>query len=109
MGRITSGTGLLLRSESRLTATSRRKETRTGMVHTLSKGVVVLTGVINVAAALTLYDQEYNELAAAASKTGEPVAIERELDRGTYAARLKPSDPAQNNVRDKYSLRVRVK
>jgi len=76
------------------------------------KGVVVLelTGVINAAPALTLYDQEYHELAtAAAPKPGEPVAVERELDRGTYAVRLKPADAAQNNVRDKYSFRVRAK
>ncbi len=76
------------------------------------KGVVVieLTGVINVAPMLTLFDQEYKEVAAAtAPKSGEPVAIERELDRGTYVVRLKPADAAQNNVRDKYSLRVRVK
>jgi hypothetical protein len=76
------------------------------------KGVVVLelTGVINVAPALTLFDQEYKELAtAAAPKSGEPVALERELDRGTYAVRLKPADAAQNNVRDKYSFRVRAK
>ncbi len=76
------------------------------------KGVVVLelTGVINVTPTLALYDQEYKELAtAAAPKAGEPVSIERELDRGTYAVRLKPVDPAQNNVRDKYSFRVRAK
>lgn len=76
------------------------------------KGVVVLelTGVINAAPALTLFDQEYKELGTnAAAKSGDPVALERELDRGTYAVRLKPADPAQNNVRDKYSFRVRAK
>jgi len=76
------------------------------------KGVVVLelTGVINVAPGLTLFDQEYKELAAAAApKAGEPASLERELDRGTYFARLKPADAAQNNVRDKYSFRVRAK
>lgn len=76
------------------------------------KGVVdlELTGVINAAPVMTLLDQEYRELASsAAAKAGEPVAISRELDRGTYAVRLKPADPAQNNVRDKYSFRVRVK
>jgi len=76
------------------------------------KGVVVLelTGVINAAPALTLFDQEYKELGtAAAAKPGDPVALERELDRGTYAVRLKPADAAQNNVRDKYSFRVRAK
>jgi hypothetical protein len=76
------------------------------------KGVVVveLTGLINVAPAMTLFDQEYTELATAtAPKPGEPVSFERELDRGTYSIRLKPTDAAQNNVRDKYSFRVRVK
>lgn len=76
------------------------------------KSVVVLelTGVINVAPGMTLFDQEYKELAsAAAPKSGEPVTLERELDRGTYVVRLKPADPAQNNVRDKYSFRVRAK
>ncbi len=76
------------------------------------KGVVVLelTGVINVAPTLVLFDQEYKEVAAAAApKSGEPVSIERELDRGTYVVRLKPADAAHNNVRDKYSFRVRAK
>jgi hypothetical protein len=69
-----------------------------------------LTGVINVTPSLTLYDQEYKELAtASAAKPGDPVQLTRELDRGTYDVRLKPADPAQNNVRDKYSFRVLVK
>ena len=74
-------------------------------------GVVIeLTGVINVAPTMSLYDQDYKELAAAAApKPGEPLTVERELDRGTYAVRLKPADAAQNNVRDKYSFRVRAK
>ena len=76
------------------------------------KGVVELelTGVINVAPTMTLFDQEYKELAlASAAKPSEPVSLSRELDRGTYAVRLRPADPLQNNVRDKYSFRVRVK
>lgn len=76
------------------------------------KGVVVLelTGVINAASSVTLFDQEFKELAAAAAlKSGDPVALERELDRGTYVVRLKPAEAAQNNVRDKYSFRVRAK
>ncbi len=69
-----------------------------------------LTGVINMIPTLTLFDQEYKELASAsAAKSGEPVTLPRELDRGTYDVRLKPGDGAQNNVRDKYSFRVRVK
>ncbi|MEK7233883.1 MAG: hypothetical protein AAB268_08705 [Elusimicrobiota bacterium] len=76
------------------------------------KGVVVLelTGVINVAPTMTLFDQEYKVFAtAAASKSDESVVLERELDRGTYSVRLKPADAAQNNVRDKYSFHVRMK
>lgn len=76
------------------------------------KSVVALElpGVINVAPAITLFDQEYTELASSKpAKPGEPVTLERELDRGTYVVRLKPADPAQNNVRDKYSFHVRAK
>jgi hypothetical protein len=76
------------------------------------KGVVELdlTGVINAAPTVTLFDQEYKPLAsAAAAKPGDPVALTRELDRGTYDVRLQPADPAQNNVRDKYSFRVIAK
>jgi|GEM_PF-1717619 len=69
-----------------------------------------LTGVINVTPTLTLFDQEYKELAsAAAAKPGEPLQLSRELERGTYDVRLRPADSAQNNVRDKYSFRVIVK
>lgn len=69
-----------------------------------------LTGVVNVAPTLTLFDQEYKPLASAsASKPGEPVVLSRELDRGTYDVQLKPADGGQNNVRDKYSFRVRVR
>jgi hypothetical protein len=69
-----------------------------------------LTGVLNVTPTVTLYDQEYKEVASAtAPKSGEPVLLTRELDRGTYDIRLQPTDPSQNNIRDKYSLRVRLK
>jgi hypothetical protein len=69
-----------------------------------------LTGVINIAPTLTLFDQEYKEIASAsAAKPGDPVTLTRELDRGTYAVRLSPADPAQNNVRDKYSFRISAK
>ena len=46
---------------------------------------------------------------AAAPKSDQPVTLERELDRGTYFVRLRPADAVQNNVRDKYSFRVRAK
>ena len=68
-----------------------------------------LTGVVNVSATVALFDQEYNQLgASAAPKPGEPVVLKKELDRGTYVVRLKAADALQNNVRDKYSLRVRA-
>jgi hypothetical protein len=76
------------------------------------KGVVSLelTGVFNVAPALTLYDQEYAELgAAAAARPGDPLTLSRELEPGTYVVRLKPADAGQVNTRDKYSFRVTVK
>jgi hypothetical protein len=76
------------------------------------KGVVELdlTGIINVTPTITLFDQEYKQLAASsAAKPGDPVVLTRELDRGTYDVRLSPADPGQNNVRDKYSFRVLAK
>lgn len=76
------------------------------------KGAVELdlTGVVNVAATMTLFDQDYRQIASvSAAKPGDPVALTRELGRGTYDVRLQPADPAQNNVRDKYSLRVLAK
>ena len=69
-----------------------------------------LTGVVNVAPAATLFDQEYKPLASvSAAKAGDPAVLTRELDRGTYYVRLQPQDAAQNNVRDKYSFRVFAK
>lgn len=69
-----------------------------------------LTGVINVTATMTLYDQENKEIArAAAAKSGDSVALSRPLVRGTYSVRLMPADPAEVNVRDKYTFGVRVK
>ena len=76
------------------------------------KGVVEvdLTGVINAAPTVALYDQDGVELAAAsAAKPGDPVTLTKELDRGTYSLRLTPADPSQNNTRDKYSLVIRAK
>jgi hypothetical protein len=76
------------------------------------KGVVELdlTGIVNVAPVVTLFDQEYKQVAVStAAKAGDPVVITQELDRGTYDVRLAPVDPAQNNVRDKYSFRVIAK
>ena len=55
------------------------------------KGIVVLelTGVINVAPTMTLFDQEFKELKTApAPKPGEPLAFERELDRVSFVPLL---------------------
>ncbi len=72
--------------------------------------IVELTGVINVRFGLTLIDQDRRELqTAAARKPGESLAFERELDAGTYSLRLRAEDPGQSNVRDKYTLRVRMR
>ncbi|MDE2491779.1 MAG: hypothetical protein KGM24_13115, partial [Elusimicrobia bacterium] len=69
-----------------------------------------LTGVFNVSPSITLYDQDYKQVAETpAGKPGDPLSLTAQLNRGTYEVRLMPSDPAQNNVRDKYSLRVLAK
>ncbi|MBI5211053.1 MAG: hypothetical protein HY927_13870 [Elusimicrobia bacterium] len=69
-----------------------------------------VTGVLNVKLALTLFDQEYKELlAVAGAKQGEPVSFQRTLEAGTYSARLQAADAGQNNVRDKYTLRLRAR
>lgn len=76
------------------------------------KGSVVfdLAGVVNVRFAAALYDQEYAELQAwTAAKAGESLSFSRELEPGTYYLKLSAADPAQNNVRDKYTLRLRAR
>ncbi|MFA6094056.1 MAG: hypothetical protein WCU88_12130 [Elusimicrobiota bacterium] len=76
------------------------------------KGIVNadIAGVINVRPALTLYDQESKEIASAAGKKpGEPLSMEKELEPGTYWLYLRPSESNQNNVRDKYTLRLRIR
>lgn len=69
-----------------------------------------LAGVLNVQLSAALYDQDYNELGAwTTAKAGESLSFEKKLDRGTYFIRLQATDVQQNNVRDKYSLRLRAK
>lgn len=69
-----------------------------------------LTGVLNVRARVLLYDQEDRLLQAVeAQKAGESLALELELEPGTYAARLGPVESGQANVRDKYTFRVRMR
>lgn len=76
------------------------------------KGRVVfeLAGVLNVQFKASLLDQDYREQGSwSASKPGESLSFEKELEPGTYALRLSASSPEQNNVRDKYSLRLKVR
>ncbi|MBI5202970.1 MAG: hypothetical protein HY925_15370 [Elusimicrobia bacterium] len=76
------------------------------------KGAVLLelTGVLTVRATAALFDQEDKPLAAAeAKKAGESLSLEAALEPGTYVVRLAPAEPAQANVRDKYTFRVRMR
>lgn len=76
------------------------------------KGTVVfeLTGLINVRWSAELFDQD-NRLSHSltAAKTGEPLSCDRDLDPGTYWLKLQAADLNQNNVRDKYTLRLGVR
>jgi hypothetical protein len=68
-----------------------------------------VTGVLNVKFGLTLFDQEYKELFSSSStRAGEAVSFQPQLEPGTYFLKLAPSDPGQNNVRDKYTLRLKA-
>lgn len=76
------------------------------------KGMMVLeiTGVRNVRYDLTLYDQDHQKIhAEVAPRPGAGLSFEKELEAGTYSVRLGAGHPSQNNVRDKYTMRVRVR
>jgi len=69
-----------------------------------------LAGVPNVQFVATLFDQEYKELQTwTAAKIGESLSVDKELDAGTYFLQLRGKDASQNNVRDKYSLRLKAR
>ena len=69
-----------------------------------------LTGVLNVRWAVELLDQEGRPVqTAGAAKPGEAVSFERELEPGTYWLKLRAEEPGQNNVRDKYTLRLKAR
>lgn len=69
-----------------------------------------VAGVLSVQLAARVVDQDGRALAElAGEKAGEPLAFERELEAGTYWLELFAKDPAQANVRDKYSLRLRAR
>ena len=76
------------------------------------KGIISfeLTGVLNVRWSAELFDQDNRLISSmAAGKTGEALLLEKELDPGTCWIKLKAADPGQNNVRDKYSLRLKAR
>lgn len=78
-------------------------------VYQKGRVVVELTGLLNVRWGAALYDQDSRLLQEeAAKKAGEPVAFDRELEPGTYWLRLRAEDAGQDNVRDKYTLRLRI-
>lgn len=69
-----------------------------------------ITGILNVRLAASLYDQDYAELeTAAAKKSGDSIAFEKGLEAGTYWLKLRAEGPQENNVRDKYTLRLRMR
>lgn len=75
------------------------------------KGRVVfeLTGLLNVRLSLALFDQEDKLIhEVSANKAGQSLAFDRELEAGTYRLRLRAEEPEQVNVRDKYTLRLRI-
>ena len=68
------------------------------------------TGVLNVRLRLELFDQEGISVATADGlRPGEAVTIDSALVPGTYSVRLWSEDAAQNNVRDKYTFRIRAR
>ncbi len=70
--------------------------------------VVEMTGVLNVRLGLVLFDQDYRPLETLeGERPGDALTIIQTLEPGTYALRLKASDPQHNNIRDKYTLRIR--
>ncbi len=69
-----------------------------------------LTGLLNVRWSAELFDQDNKPvLAQQAAKMGEPFRFDRELAAGTYWLKLQGADPGQNNVRDKYTLRLKAR
>ncbi|MFH2201800.1 MAG: hypothetical protein ABIJ96_01660 [Elusimicrobiota bacterium] len=68
------------------------------------------TGVLNVGLLLELYGQEGALIAqSTGGRSGEPVQLIRTLEAGTYTALLRGASPEHNNIRDKYTFRVRAR
>lgn len=78
-------------------------------VYQQGKALIETTGVLNVQFVATLFDQDNKQLTTVTGrKPGDPVSIEKDLGPGTYFIQLKAADPEQNNVRDKYTLRLKM-
>ena len=76
------------------------------------KGTVVveIAGVLNVRFQAALFDQDGNSLQQwSADKQGDSMTFQKDLDAGTYFLKLSGSEPSENNVRDKYTVRVKVR
>ena len=79
-------------------------------VYQKSSILIDLTGLLNVRWSVELFNQDGRSIQSlAAAKPGEGVAFERVLETGTYQLKLEGTDPSQNNVRDKYTLRIRAR
>lgn len=69
-----------------------------------------LAGVPNVKFAAALFDQEFKPVENwTAPKAGESLTFERALEPGTYFVKISGSNDVENNVRDKYSLRLKAR
>lgn len=72
--------------------------------------LVELAGVLNVQFVAKITDQDGAQLGEWTSpKAGESLSFEKELEPGTYWLELSAKDPAQTNVRDKYTLRLKAR
>lgn len=79
-------------------------------IYKAGSAALEVSGVLAVRLGMTLFDQEGREMdRLAAKKSGEPLTLVRDLEAGTYSVRLAPEDPGQNNIRDKYTFRVRMR
>ncbi len=79
-------------------------------VYQKGSAILELTGVLAVRATAQLYDQEDRLVKSVeAAKAGESLALEADLEPGTYVARVAPAEAQQANVRDKYTFRVRMR
>ena len=69
-----------------------------------------ITGVLNVRMTAALYDQDSRQLRAeTAKKPGDSIAFDKDLEAGTYSIKLQAAGPDENNVRDKYTLRLKMR